>query len=118
VAAKQADRGEHARLVAEARAAAGLTQRELAEQVGVSPGAIGRVEAGTLTLSVDATATLATAVGADEALRQALLSSREGVARYRSRRRGPSRSEFDELVERVAKLEAQLASGSPPAPGP
>jgi transcriptional regulator with XRE-family HTH domain len=118
VAAEQTERGEHARLVVEARRAAGLTQRELAEQVGVSPGAIGRVEAGTLTLSSDATTAMATAVGADEALRQALLSSREGVARARFRRRRPSRSEFDELVERVAKLEAQLASGSPPAPGP
>lgn len=101
-------RGRLAELVIARRAELGLSQRDVARRVGVSPGAIGQLEAGVSILGDDATDRLAVALELDEAGRLDLLAARlERAGELALAGRGQGGRRRDSW-ERVDALEVDL----------
>ena len=81
MASVKKDRGRHAETIIEARRARGMSQAQLAELVGRSPGAIAQLELGEKVLSEDLTLRIAAALQLSQEETEQLLATRRSRAR-------------------------------------
>lgn len=114
----RSERGRHAELLRDWRAAAHRTQRAVAEDSGITPGALGQVELGLKVLSEARTIRVGEALGLDvEQLEELLDSRRERAAQLSmGGRGGPTNAgpdiaaEFEKLWAAVHQLRVEVRS--------
>lgn len=91
-------------LVKQLRERAGISQAELARRVGVSPGTIGRVEAGTLSMGPENLQRLAEALDVSNGDRKRLAKARDRASERLSTRKERQPTELGPRAKNGAKL--------------